>query len=99
MSAPSDKDKADVGKVRSDSIKNYATAPDTELLIPFDSFLEEILDLDSEKVKRIMDAREKQNETLIQDDGEGDDDLIGQEGGKSAVPATSGENEGEGTGE
>ena len=99
LSAPSDKDKADVGKVRSDSIKNYATAPDTELLIPFDSFLEEILDLDSEKVKRIMDARQKQNETLIQDDGEGDDDLIGQEGGKLAVPATSGENEGEGTGE
>lgn len=97
LSAPSEKDKAEVGKIRSESIKNYASIPDTEFLLPFDAFLEEILDLNPELVKRIIDARKKQNEALIADDGQGDDDLIGQEGGSSAVSGDFNVDEGEGS--
>ena len=99
LSSPTDKDKADIGKVRSESIKNYAAVPDTEFLIPFDTFLEEILEIDPETVKRIEDARQKQNERLIEDDGQGDDALIGQEGAVPAVPATSGKKPGKGKGQ
>ena len=74
LNAPTDKDKAENGKTRSESIKNYTMGFDTEFLIPFDVFLEEILDLDAEKVARIVDAREKMNGEMLRreaEDGEG----------------------------
>ena len=75
LNAPTDKDKADVGKTRSESIKNYSIGLDTELLLPFDIFLEEILDLEPEKVARIVDAREEANGEMLRRDAEETDEL------------------------
>lgn len=65
LNAPTEKDKAEVGKLVSESIKNYSMGLDTELLIPFDAFLEEILNLDPEKVLRIVEARELANGVML----------------------------------
>jgi len=85
LSTPSDKDKAEVGKIRSETIKNYASTLDAEFFVPFEQFLLELLDMDPERVARIIDARDKQNKGLIDDDGRAirgelsDDDLIDDE--------------------
>lgn len=49
-----DKDIADVGKVRTEALRSYASTPDAQMIVPPKSFLEEIMDLKPEKVDRIM---------------------------------------------
>jgi len=69
LNSPTEKDVADVGNARSTALKNYATAgPDMELLLPFDSFLSEIMNLPDESVERIIDARKKANGEMLRED-------------------------------
>jgi len=79
LNAPTDKDKAEVGKTRATAIKDFLANPEAELQIPLEQFLEEILDLDPEKVKRIMDARDEKLIKMIKDDTVEEGGLIGEE--------------------
>jgi len=71
LNVPSQKDKAEVGKARTTAIKDYVSAPGASDIIPPRQFLEEILELDPEKVDRIMDAVESGTiESLRQEEEE-----------------------------
>lgn len=59
---PSDKDRADVGKVRADAIKSYASAPTAEAVIPIQSFLRLCLGLTEDEVTLV--EQEKAAATL-----------------------------------
>lgn len=58
LNSPTDKDKAEVAKSLSTAIKDYFVSPDASIALPFDAFLEEILNFDVDKVKRIMEKVE-----------------------------------------
>jgi len=73
LNAPKDKDKAEVGKIRSEAIKNFFASPSTEQLMTFGSFLEEILDLDSDTVQRIVEAAESDIGRIIEEETEGEE--------------------------
>ncbi|MDH3359946.1 MAG: DUF1073 domain-containing protein [Desulfobulbaceae bacterium] len=68
LNSPTDKDKADVAKTLSGALKDYMTNPETEMLLPFESYLEEILQLPPEAVTRIIEARDKQETTTTRND-------------------------------
>jgi len=53
LRSPSDKDKADIGSVRSTAIKNYASTPAAELVVPKKSFYRICLGLDDDEVSLI----------------------------------------------
>jgi hypothetical protein len=55
---PSDKDRADVGKVRADAIKSYASAPTAEAVMPIQSFLRLCLGLTEDEI--VLVEEEKQ---------------------------------------
>jgi hypothetical protein len=58
LETASDKDKADIGKVRSEAIRGYAQTPDAQLIVPPKSFLQDIMELEPDKVERIMSEME-----------------------------------------
>ena len=70
---PSEKDRAEVGRIRSEAISKYTSSPDAQLIISFESFLEEIMELSPEKVERIME--ESKNIVPTEPDGGGDDEI------------------------
>lgn len=76
LNSPTAKDKAEVGKLISDSIKSFYSIPGIENEIPTEQFLEEILGLNPEKVKRIVDAAAEMEGQI---DGEGDDQIMQDE--------------------
>ncbi len=55
--AQSDKDKAEIGKIRSDALKNYASAPGAQDVVPLESFLEYFLGFDSDQVEVMLEQR------------------------------------------
>ncbi len=79
LSTPSDKDRAEVGRIRSEGISKYLSSPDAQLAMPFEQFLLEIMELPEEKVNRIIVAMEENLANMLKDDGQGDDDLIEEE--------------------
>ncbi|KKM12620.1 hypothetical protein LCGC14_1719900 [marine sediment metagenome] len=57
--APSDKDKAEVGKIRADALAVYAKDPLAQMILPPEAFFEWFLGLDEtqrEKIKELSDA-------------------------------------------
>lgn len=58
LNTTTDKEKAEVGKTIATAIKEYFVSPDATLALPFEAFLEEILNFDKEKVQRIMELTE-----------------------------------------
>jgi len=56
--AQSEKEKADVGKIRSEALSKYASSPMAEMTIPPDEFLKYFLGLDKEQIDQIIEARE-----------------------------------------
>lgn len=76
LSAPSDKDLAEIGRIRSEAISKYTSTPDAQYIVPPQCFLEEIMELTPEKVERIMAEVERAIPPAIEDDGQGDDDLM-----------------------
>jgi len=54
---PSDKDRADVGKVRADAIKSYASAPTAEAVMPIQSFLRLCLGLTEDEIVLVEEEK------------------------------------------
>jgi len=48
----SDKEKADIGKVRADALKSYLSIPGSQMVLPADSFLRLCLGLDEDEIRR-----------------------------------------------
>jgi len=68
---PSDKDKADVGKVRADALKAYASDPLAQMIVPPEAFFELFLGLNEdqrEKVMEMFDAAVLEEEKRIQEE-------------------------------
>ncbi len=58
--ATSDKDKADVGKVRADALKAYASEPMTQAIVPPLAFFEYFLGLSADEIELINEMMEAQ---------------------------------------
>lgn len=56
--APSDKDKAEVGRTRATALKEYASQPGAEYIVPPDAFFEFFLGLDQDQINLITEMRE-----------------------------------------
>ena len=54
---PSDKDLADVGKIRADAIKSYASAPTAEAVVPIQSFLRLCLGLSEDQIMLVEEEK------------------------------------------
>jgi len=72
LSDPSDKDKSEIGLIRSEAIAKYTASPDTQLILSFKAFLEEIVELPPDKVERILEA--SRDIIPTEPDGSGDDE-------------------------
>lgn len=70
LTDPTPKDQAEVGKAISNAVKEWYSAPGGDML-PFDIYLEEIVNLAPEKVVRIKQAMDKVLEELKLEDEEG----------------------------
>ena len=57
--APSDKDKADVGKVRADALKAYAADPMAQMIMPPEAFFELFLGFNEDQREKVMEMFEK----------------------------------------
>ena len=57
--AQSDKEKAEVGKTRSEALKNYAAQPEAQYIMPPDAFLEFIMNLDENQIQLIKEIQEQ----------------------------------------
>lgn len=57
--APSDKEKADVGKIRAETIKAYVSAPGADLVIPPEMFLKFFMGLEEEQLDEVIKAMEE----------------------------------------
>lgn len=73
LESTSDKDVAEVGKIRSEALRSYCSNPDAQLTITPDAFFEEIMGLEPEKVKRIMEALNAQFGRVLGSEGDGDE--------------------------
>ena len=56
--AQSEKERVDIGKIRSEALAKYAASPMAEMTIPPDEFLKYFLGLDKEEIEQIQEARE-----------------------------------------
>jgi hypothetical protein len=57
--APSDKEKAEIGRIRAEALRAYATSPTAEAILPADAFLEFFLGLSSDDITLIGEMREE----------------------------------------
>ena len=58
MYEQSDKELADVGKIRSETLKNYSSAPTNQDIIPPDAFLRLMMNLDDDEIDLIKEQQE-----------------------------------------
>lgn len=70
LNAPTDKDKADVGKVLSSAIREYLSSPEAALAMPFEVYLKEILLFEQSRVDRIINAGGDDIDEIIRRDRE-----------------------------
>lgn len=75
LSAPSDKDKAETGRIRAEALSKYFTSPDAQLQMPLKAFLAEVMELPEQKVERMMLMIDELMATMTTPDGQGDDEL------------------------
>jgi hypothetical protein len=77
--APSDKDKAEVGKIRADALKAYAADPLAQMIMPPEAFFELFLGLNEDQREKVMemfkDAMEEEQKRI-----EEEEKLIKEEG-------------------
>jgi len=57
--SPSDKEKAEVGKIRTEALKAYSDSPTAQLVMPPDMFLKLIMGLEEEQLEEVVKAMEK----------------------------------------
>jgi hypothetical protein len=55
----SDKDKAEVGRIRATALKEYASNPAAEMIIPSEAFYRYFLGLDNEQIELIQEMQEQ----------------------------------------
>ena len=78
--APSDKEKADVGKILAEALAKYAGSPMAETVIPPEGFLRYVLGLNDEVIEDILkmvkeEVLVEQRETITEEEEE----IIGEE--------------------
>lgn len=76
LSAPSDKDKAETGRIRAEALSKYLSSPDAQLSMPLKQFLLEIMDMTEERVERIIAETELEMSRMVEDDGQDDDQFV-----------------------
>lgn len=57
--APSEKDKAEVGKTRATALKEYASQPGAEMIVPPDAFMKFFLGMSDEQISLMTEMREQ----------------------------------------
>lgn len=55
LQALSEKDQAEIGRVKTESIKNYAATPGSDMVLPHDRFLTDILGYSKEEAEEMME--------------------------------------------
>lgn len=66
--APSDKDKAEVGKIRSDALKDYANDPIAQSIVPPEAFFEWFLGLDEDQREKILELAQAANKLAMEEE-------------------------------
>ncbi len=66
--APSDKEKADVGKIRSEALKNYANAPGADMIVPPSIFYKHGLYMTDEEIEQIEEIQQTMTRKEDQDE-------------------------------
>lgn len=79
LSAPSNKDKADVGKTRTEAMEKYLSSG-LDMLVPPKQFFEEILDMDVAQVERLLDGGEDALAALREEERQNRGVVAGQVG-------------------
>ena len=69
----SDKDKAEVGKTRAQALKEYASQPLAESIVPAQAFFEFFLGLDTDQIQLI---REYQEQAMLEEEEEEEESII-----------------------
>lgn len=68
--APSDKDRAELGKIRMDALKSYASEPGAEYFLPFEAFLQHMLGMDPAQIELIKEQREQHLRDMVDEEAE-----------------------------
>ena len=76
----SEKDKADVGKTRSEALKNYGSSPTNQDIIPPEAFMKLLLNLTDEQVELINEQREQAIKDEVDDFKNVDENEIDENG-------------------
>lgn len=66
--APSEKDKVEVGRNRTQSLKDYASEPAAEMMVPFDLFAQHFLGMSAEQVELMKETREANLDNIISEE-------------------------------
>jgi hypothetical protein len=69
----SDKDKAEVGRIRATALKEYATNPTAEMIVPSEAFYRYFLGLEDDQIeliKEMQDQAIREEEQMIEEDKE-----------------------------
>jgi len=93
LKSQSEKDRADVGNIRSNALRNYVTSPAADLVIPPESFIREFLGLDEATAADLItqlqeylgSARSQETQDVEPDEG-GVPVPISEESGQSPTP-------------
>lgn len=85
----SDKDKAEVGKIRGETLRGYASTPDAQLILPPDVFFKDVMGFDDDVAERILESAEGFVSDALEQEADGDEfedvdmDLLENEWGGS----------------
>jgi hypothetical protein len=79
LNSPSNKDKAEVGKTRTEAMEKYLSGG-LDILIGPKQFFEEILDMDVAQVERLLDGGEEALATLREEERQNRETVAGQVG-------------------
>lgn len=78
LHAPSDKEKAEVGKIRAAALKDYTSTPTAEAVVPPEAFFEFFLGLSEEQVELIQEMQAAEIEEEMESFEVGEDE-VGEE--------------------
>lgn len=83
LSTPSDKDKAEVGKIRASSLKEYTTNALSQIIVPPEVFFELFLGLSPDQIDVVQKAAEQAMAEEQALEGEGEDEAGGNNPGQT----------------
>lgn len=73
LETTSDKDKAEVAKIMTDSLSSFTSNPNTQMIITPEAYLEEFMELEPDKVERIIEKMESQLKTMLDSEADGEE--------------------------